>query len=268
MATKGICTLCGRGAKLTFEHVPAKVTGNNHEVIMHNVEEWLARDRDTRDLPGGIKQLEGMGLRALCDGCNNGLLNQHYVAPFREFVDAGKQMLSACAPRLEEFNARQVATCVSVRFLEVNRLAVAKQIVAMVLVTCGRDVVEKNPALEAFVRQPTLRGLPAQYRLFIALTPGPAAKTTGLSAIVDTDTAASRVVAEVVFPPFAYALSFDGTAVYAPGEITDWCSGNYGEVAEVAMDLRLGFCHTIFPGDLRSEAQIARTRAENLNQQP
>jgi hypothetical protein len=133
----------------------------------------------------------------------------------------------------------------------------------MMLVTSGRDVVVANPDLGQFVRTPTARGLPAKYRLFLALSPGPAAKVTGLSAAIDTSTGQHSVVAEVVYPPFAYALSFNGSSVYRMGEITEWASAEHGKVVEQELGMLLGFCYTAFPGDLRTRAQIERTIKDN-----
>jgi hypothetical protein len=67
----------------------------------------------------------------------------------------------------------------------------------MMLVTCGRDVAKDNPKLAEFVLTPTGRGLPPTYRLFIALTAGPAAKTTGLGGYVD-EFGLTSVLAEIV----------------------------------------------------------------------
>lgn len=258
---KGICTLCGKGGPLTFEHVPPEASGNLRGVMMFNLEEWLARNKATGQMPGGIIQPEGMGLIALCDGCNSGILGKHYVPSFLDFVEAGKQMLGQVAPRIKEFNARVANTVLKANFLAVNRLAVAKQIIEMLLVTSGRDVVVANPALAEFVLNPTAQGLPDRYRLFIAITPGPAAKTTGVGGVTDFNTSEQLIAAELVYPPFAYALSFNGAAAYPKGEITHWACADVGAVVSEQIDLPLGFCHTAFLRDLRTEAQIEQARA-------
>src|SRR5436190_660453 len=99
---KGICTLCGKGGPLTFEHVPAEASGNQRGVTMYNLDEWLARDTTTGHLPGGMLQPEGMGLLALCEGCNVHLLGTRYVPAFIEFVQAGNEMIASIAERLPE----------------------------------------------------------------------------------------------------------------------------------------------------------------------
>jgi hypothetical protein len=61
-----------------------------------------------------------------------------------------------------------------------------------------------------------------------------------------------------VYPPFAFALSFNGGSVYSSGEITSWFNALIQSVVEEGLDLPLGFCHTLFPGDLRTGAQIEK----------
>jgi hypothetical protein len=155
---KGICTLCGKGGKLTFEHVPAEASGNQRGVTMYNLEEWLARETATGEMTGGVIRPEGMGLIALCKKCNTDLLGAHYVTAFVKFVEAGKDMLAGVAPRVEELNQRDRATTADAIFLSVNRLAAVKRIVSMLLITSGRGAVTKNPELAEFVMNPTARG--------------------------------------------------------------------------------------------------------------
>ena len=90
---KGICTLCGKGGKLTFEHVPAEASGNLRGVAIYSLADWLARETATGKMPGGRIQPEGLGLVALCRKCNGDLLGTHYVPSFVKFVDAGKDMI-------------------------------------------------------------------------------------------------------------------------------------------------------------------------------
>jgi hypothetical protein len=264
---KGICTLCGKGGKLTFEHVPAEASGNLRGVTMYNLEEWLARETATGKMAGGVIQPEGMGVVALCQECNGDLLGTHYVPSFIKFVEAGKEMLGGVGlNKIDELNKRDRATTADVIFLSVNRLAVIKQIVSMLLVTSGREVVAANPELERFVQDPKARGLPPRYRIFIALTAGPVAKATGLSGIVDTDTGAHAVAAEVVYPPFSYVLAFNGAEIYPVGEITHWANAEYGVESQEPLRIVIGFVHTAFPADLRSWAHIKADEADNLKQ--
>jgi hypothetical protein len=263
---KGICTLCGKGGPLSFEHVPPEGGHNVRGVIMHTLDDWLRRDSLDGPLPNGMPQPEGMGLIALCERCNR-FLGREYVAGHSHLVMMGLHVLSELESRLVEFDARPQPTIVSVRFDEVERLACAKQIVSMALVTSGRGVVKAHPLLAEFVRNPTLTPLPSQYRLFLALAAAPAARTTGLFVSSRNIHEANHVVAaEIVYPPFAYALSFNAADVWPRGDITSWGSAAFAERAEIAIDLVLGFTHTAFPGDLRTRAMIEADRRENESQ--
>src|SRR6266511_3846477 len=85
---KGICTICGKGGKLTFEHVPAKATGNDEEVVVYGIEQWLARDLETGEMPGGYIQPKGTGAISICKACNE-YCGTWYVPEFAKFVRTG-----------------------------------------------------------------------------------------------------------------------------------------------------------------------------------
>jgi hypothetical protein len=256
---KGICTLCGTGGPLSFEHVPPEGGLNVRGVVMYSLEDWMQRE-SLEALPNGIPQPEGTGV-PLCVPCN-GFLGKHYVPAHNRLVHAGLDCLAQVAPRLEEFDARPQPTLLQVGLAEIDRLACAKQIVSMLLVTSGRNVVVQNPDLESFVRNPQAQRLPARYRLFLNLCAGPAARVTGLSGIVRVPENESTAVIEVAYVPFAYSLLFDNPGINQGTEITDWAAAPFGEWMTVHLNLRLGFTHTIFPCDLRTRQQIEQARVK------
>jgi hypothetical protein len=229
---------------------------------MHTFDDWMHRDSLDGPLPNGITQPEGTGLIALCTSCNP-FLGSAYVPSHNHLVAIGAHILNELQPRLGEFDSRLVTTVVSVRLYDVDRLACTKQIVSMILVTSGRSVVVANQALQQFVMDPAAVGLPPQYRLFLALAPGPAARSTGVFGNASPN--GIYIGAEVVYPPFGYALTFNGATIWPVGEITSWASGAAGTVATTDLDLVVGFTHTGFPCDLRTRAQIETTERENLN---
>jgi hypothetical protein len=259
---KGICTICGKGGQLTFEHVPPDGSGNIHGLTMHTLEEWLERDSLDAPLPGGRLQPEGTGRFALCDPCNRRLLGTEYVPSFIAFVNAGYELLASIGPDgLAGLDAGLINETPTATFIAINRRRVAKQIVSMILVTCGRNFVAAHPDLERYVRHPEWTDVPAKYRLFLALTPGPKARFSPVT--VSLDLATRRIVsyAEVAYPPFQYLFVVQGEPDRA-GEITSWMHAA-DAIDEVSVVLPLGFCHTGLPGDLRSRAQAERDRDLN-----
>jgi hypothetical protein len=107
-----------------------------------------------------------------------------------------------------------------------------------------------------------VRRLPATYRLFLAVAPGPAARTSGVFFRAKLGNPRAVVAAEVVYPPFAYALVFKQVDIGSGGEITSWTSAPLGASTTVAIDLTVAFTHTAFPSDGRTLAQIEADRAE------
>jgi hypothetical protein len=263
MAKKGICTLCGKGGKLTFEHVPPRASGNVPEITLHSLEEWLARESLSGPLPGGQFQPEGIGKFALCKPCNERLGTQ-YVPSFIEFVKAGVQILLSIGPgKWQQFDNDLVTHYADVKFMAINRRRVAKQIVSMMLVTSGRGVTNANPDLQRFVLEPSVVDAPSQFRLFLALCPGPGAKVTGLSTILKMETGQVLAGADIVYPPFEYFFVINGETPDRGGEITSWMHAD-DSVEQVSLTLPIGFCHTAFPGDIRSRAQVERDQKSNM----
>jgi hypothetical protein len=263
-AKKGICTLCGKGGKLTFEHVPPRASGNAEEVTLHSLEEWLDREDLSGPLPGGQFQPKGMGKFALCRTCNEHLGTQ-YVPAFVDFVGAGVQMLMSIGPDTwDRFDNDLLTHQVNVMFTEVNRRRVAKQIVSMMLVTSGRGVVKANPTLQQFVLDPSSVGVPSEYRLFLTLCPGPFAKVTGLSTMLNPDAHQIIAGANVAHAPFEYFLVMNGATPVREGEITSWMWAENDSVEQIEMRLPFGFCHTAIPADIRSRAQIEAAQKADI----
>lgn len=260
---KGICTLCGKGRTLTFEHVPPQGGLNVKGVVMHTLEDWLQVESLDAPLPNGTPQPDGTGLLALCKPCNE-FLGANYVPAHTALVRGGLDILRRIATRLDEIDRRLETTILSIRLDSIDRLACAKQIVSMMLVTSGRSVATKNADLVQFVRDPKAIGLASRFKLSLAIVSGPAARTTGLFARGTFGQAGYATAAEVVYPPFAYVLTFNGTAPGPVGEITSWFEAPFGNPGPINLDLIVGFTHTALAGDLRTRGQLEAITKEKI----
>lgn len=85
---KGLCAICGKGAKLTFEHVPPRAAGNEAGGTVYSIEEWLSRDLESGEMPGGYIQPQGTGVMSICKPCNE-YSGEWYVPEFAKFVHTG-----------------------------------------------------------------------------------------------------------------------------------------------------------------------------------
>jgi hypothetical protein len=252
---KGICTLCGKGGKLSFEHVPPQSAFNERGVTAHSLEDWLQRDGLDGPMPNGTPMPTGTGELALCEKCNR-FLGAEYVPAFRLLVQVGGQILDSIE-NIDAYDARERTTILSLRLCQIGRLACAKQIISMLLVTSGRETAVAHPDLLEFVLNPNGASLPERYRLFLAVLPGPAARFTGFFTHATLrGTSPPLVGVEVAYPPYSYLLSVNGVEARPRGEITSWLEAPFGEALDVEIDLPLGFVHTAIPADLRTTAQL------------
>lgn len=143
-------------------------------------------------------------------------------------------------------------------------LAIIKQIATMFFSVNSPEFRKRNEELERFVLDKERRGLPPKYRFFVYYHLMSSSRNAGVSAWVDTSTGVSRVLSEVCFPPFGYVLSFDGGPPHPDMfEITHFAQYGYQEFAVTEVRMPLLPTHLGFPGDYRTEEQIARDAAIN-----
>src|SRR3989442_1531870 len=130
---KGICAICGKGTKLTFEHVPPKAAGNEESSTIYGIEEWLSRDLQSGEIPGGYVEPKGTGAVSICKACNE-YSGKWYVPEFAKFVRTGMALFHQAGPDTFK-KADESLEWHSAEFaIEGMRgLPVAKQIVASLL---------------------------------------------------------------------------------------------------------------------------------------
>lgn len=260
MARKGICAICGKGRPLTEEHVPPSGGLNVPGVVMHTVQDWLARDASGA-MPNGVPQPEGTIARTLCKQCNE-KTGEWYVPHLNKFVVTGVRLMADMPPsRVADENPEPVVA--GVRLPAVQCLALLKQIVVMILATSGPDFGAAHPTLREFVLNPERTGLPDRYRYFVSFNRGPYMRVTGEQVAIDVGTGAVTRVCEVAYFPFAYLMTIDAEPEFSLGEITSFKDVPFGEPRDTELMMLVGFAHTPLPGDYRSSAAIEADRRRN-----
>jgi len=257
----GVCRICGTRGILTFEHVPAKAAFNRARVEIMNLEQWLARKDPGKAKRGRIQQ-RGMGDVVLCAECNN-VTGRRYVPELQRWAGAAAMLLNAI-PDAETEDRDPSEKLISFGLKGVRPLLFAKQFVAMILAINGGEFRVRNPGLAEFVLEPGRTGLPAGYDLYLALYRGPKSRQAGVSGRLNTETGAMTLLTEIAHPPFAYLLSIeeDEPALKA-GKVTPLVNCGPDDVVDLDLELQVGFGHTIYPGDLRSRAQIDAEAAQD-----
>jgi hypothetical protein len=269
---KGICAICGKGTKLTFEHVPPRAAGNVDDATVYSIEDWLGRNLETGEMPGGYAQPQGTGAISICKSCNE-YSGAWYVPEFAKFVHTGVALFRELQRQelIDQVDKSLDWKAADFGIQQMRALPVVKQIVASLLAINDPEFAQKNPALREFVLNRELRGLPARYRLYLCMYFGPLARFAGLAIEVNVITGKAVYMTEFAHPPFAYLLTIDSEPSQPTGEITEWTTRDFGEARDERLVLTYGFGHTALPGDYRSKAKVdAEATAHDglLNQSP
>jgi hypothetical protein len=264
-----ICHICRKEeARLSFEHVPPRSAFNSAKTVAYGMREWLKRD-EQGTLRGGRQQQKGAGVRTLCVSCNN-LTGAWYVGEIAIAARTGVQLLAKMDVAGHDRSLDYFG--LEVKFIHSSAgphpLRLIKQIVTMMLATCPPELGSIHPELAAYVLDRYRKDLPERFRVYISLYAGPNARTSGVAGILDGETGAQVILAEVAWPPFAYVMTIDSPEDSVRGaDITRLSDFDYDTVADIEIVLPLGFGHTPYPADYRSEAMIERDR-ERRGQEP
>jgi hypothetical protein len=152
---EGKCRLCGVLGKLTYEHVPPKVTFNKEtrfKIIgfMEYIKEKHPLDKIFK---AKIEQ-GGIGYYSLCQSCNN-FLGTTYVPAYQRYSNS----FIDCAKK-KDFNAFELT------IHDFTALKVLKQIISMFFSLNDEIFSENNRDLAEFVLDPSSQDLSNRYRVF------------------------------------------------------------------------------------------------------
>jgi hypothetical protein len=262
---KGVCAICGRGRKLTFEHLPPRCAFNQQGGTGHTFQQWqdAGAPRSLEDLPGGYPAPEGTGYVTLCSDCN-GYTGTHYVPHYCEWVQRCAGVLWRLDP-LENFDAKPEVTCVEVEIANIYPLRVIKEIIAGLLALNAEGnprFRQRHPELARFVTEKERTTLSERYRLYAVLYGGPLARFVPLSA--KADQRGRWLVTSVDHWPVAHVLSIDEHVPLLPcGEITNFAESSFDRRAIWRGELLLGFGHFPFPVDFRTRGAISAATVED-----
>jgi hypothetical protein len=252
---KGICAICGKGTKLSLEHVPPRCAGNDKPVEVNTFEDWEAAGGKLDEMKDARPQSKGIGYVTICKKCNEDQ-GAHYVPTFCRTVNAGLSILKQLP--ISDFDKDVEATVVEFGVKGMQPLPFVKEIVAMLLAMNGEFDPEFRPdndELVRFVRDKDVSGLSEKYHLYLSLFVGPVNRFAPVMAAIIQGH--ELVLTAVDYPPFSYVMTIGNSAEYLPvGDITPLASAAFDETRDVTFTLICGFGHTPFPLDYRSRARV------------
>ena len=141
---EGRCHICGDVKRLTFEHIPPRVSGNNTPAKMVSGEQIIGKNRDPWEMNGlyYTPQQRGMGGTVLCKSYNNNT-GSWYADAFNSFY------LQIPFVRVDPVDPKY--NLLELTFSEIYPLRVIKQITSMFMGICGAHLGDEYPELREFV---------------------------------------------------------------------------------------------------------------------
>jgi len=195
----GICRLCKKHTKLSFEHIPPRVAFNkNTRFYSISQEEFIKSENFLEYKPKGIVQQGGLGYYTLCKECNS-FLGASYVKSFAKWANLGMSL-----------NLKYNCDFYEITALNQNPIRILKQIISMFICMNEPWFTEEYPELLDFIKNPDQKELPAKYKIYNYLN-----NEGEIRNYKWAYTNTYGAVCELAFPPFGYVLNIDN-----PNEIS------------------------------------------------
>jgi hypothetical protein len=249
----GICHICGKEGKLSFEHVPPEAAFNSTRIIWTAFER-LIENENLDKLRGSIQQ-RGAGAYTLCEPCNN--TTGHWYGP--AYVAWAKQ-----AMKLLMLTGGRASLAYP---FNIYPLRVMKQIVCMFFSVNNAHFQERQKDLVRFVLNRDSREFPSTIKIYAFYTFTNRSRSIGATGMIrglGTGNSSTHLLSEITFAPFGFVMTLGNTAPPVPGlpEITGFSNFAYSDWrAGISMKLPIMPIYTGIPADYRLRDQVLADRA-------
>jgi hypothetical protein len=191
----GNCALCGKSAKLTFEHIPPKCAFNNKLIYVQGYDHL---SNELSPLYGRkSRSNKGFGKHSLCSSCNN-CAGDWYVKDFCEFVKQGLDILKISAD----------PNVIRGEYI-FKPLNVLKQILMMFISADTSGVLRSIDGIASYLMNKENTDFPEKLRIFLYSNASPFKRMVGYSMVVDFDGTVPKYWSEINYQPFGYFLTYD-----------------------------------------------------------
>ncbi len=258
----GTCHICGQKCLLSEEHVPHQKAFNQERTISYGMTDWLERSRTgTFQRKGPIKQ-GGVKRYTLCDDCNN-KTGHWYGDEYVKWSRAGVGILQQHFFDPDSLNKDPEPKWARLIFKQVYPLRFLKAITTLLFSVNSPEFQLSHPELAAFVLDKDRLSLPDRYKFYLSLFLGPISRYVGVAWRLDVNSGQMAYLTEFSHPPFSCLLTLDTPQfVQRCGVISGFADLRYNQRADIEIDVLVGFGHTPYPGDYRSQAAIDSGQAD------
>jgi hypothetical protein len=250
----GICCICGKEGKLSFEHVPPRSAFNDHPVFEANIKELIGNwDGELKSIKGKVHQL-GAGDYTLCEKCNNDTGAWYGNA----FADWAYQ-----AFRVLNFARGESSLYYNFR---VFPLRVIKQIVCMFFSSNGPGFQASHPDLVRFVLDPRARFLKPSVHIYTYYNLAPVSRKSGVASLFNVEKRQGYTFSEISYLPLGYLMTLDSNVPdKRPIDISFFGDYQYNDWNEFSFRLPILPVYTYFPADYRNREQVLEESVKNRN---
>ncbi len=241
---KDICHICGKGTKLTREHVPPQSAFNDNPMVLQNIKDYLYKKA------GKTQLKDGFCVYTLCNECNNNT-GRWYGKAFAEFCRKGMDVMDM------EYRGK-LSLC-----FEIYPLRVLKQVIAMFFSVNSPTFRNNNDELVKFILSREKKYLSSKYRIYMYFFAGNIAKWMGTQYKANLLSGKMIGISEIDYPPFGYVLTKD--YVDSLFDITFFSRYDYYEKRVVEINLPICETNTPYPLDYRTKEEIEKNRNSQIN---
>lgn len=186
---EGICRLCGRYTKMSFEHIPPQKAFNDQQKLFQTMLDMLNNRPHSRFR-------KGMGLHSLCEQCNN-LTGSWYGGAFVRWTQQGMEWLDKLGAE----------PSISIPF-HIKPLNVIKQILVMAIALSSEKTLTYHDELRRFLLNKEQNYLPPKYNVHVYFNRDGKPRFASDMVIANVKTGGGNYVeAEVALPPFGYCVT-------------------------------------------------------------
>jgi len=256
----GPCHLCGQLCFLSEEHVPHKKAFNQGKTISYGMIDWLELSgTGTFPRKGPVKQ-GGVRHYTLCEDCNN-KTGHWYGNEYVKWSHAAVGILQENFADPDSLNNDPEPKWARLIFKQVYPLRFIKAITTLLFSVNSPEFRLSHSELVAFILDKDLVGLPDRYKFYLSLFLGPISRYVGVAGKLDVNSGQMAYLTEFSYPPFSCLLTLDTPQFVQPcGVISGFADVRYDQRADLEIDVLVGFGHTPYPGDYRSQAAIDSDR--------
>lgn len=237
---EGICRLCKKKTKISFEHIPPKVAFNKHTKYRTiPFIEYVKNIDNPNYKPTGKLMQGGLGKYCLCQTCNS-FLGQKYVPSYYRMAFVGKYVLQI-------YNAERVHFS-----MKLSPLKFLKQVLSMFISINEPWFTDEHNELLTFVKNPEKQNLNQRYRIYMYLN-----NTGNTRSIPWIYTNTYGLISEITFPPLGLVLSVDNSETIPQlAEITHFKNIDLNYDDTVNFKLNILPTHLPYPLDYRTQEEI------------